>query len=292
MAATGDWGCSSNTDQTVKSINNHGAPTTLGLGDNSYEDTPTCWYNKIKPIDGDANPSISKRVKITIGNHDDDPSSLLTSYINHFHLPKAYYSFDREYVHVIVMNTEDPNISSPYNSAQYNFIKSNLEQARANPNVKWIIVIGHKPFFTSPNGCSSKLMRRKSTSMTRTYQPLFDTNKVDMVFWGHVHNYQRTYPLKFNSNNPLSPTKTTSAKIEYNNPTGTIYAIVGTGGVNFHSLTGQASFVVAQQANKFGQLDLSFSDDGNTLFGKFCANDPNTADPCYLPLQMIWITSG
>ena len=130
-----------------------------------------------------------------------------------------------------------------------------------------------------------------STSMTRTYQPLFDTNKVDMVFWGHVHNYQRTYPLKFNSNNPLSPTKTTSAKIEYNNPTGTIYAIVGTGGVNFHSLTGQASFVVAQQANKFGQLDLSFSDDGNTLFGKFCANDPNTADPCSVP-QMIRITSG
>ena len=39
LAATGDWGCSSNTDQTVKNINNHGAPTTLGLGDNSYERT-------------------------------------------------------------------------------------------------------------------------------------------------------------------------------------------------------------------------------------------------------------
>ena len=52
LAASGDWGCNSNTDQTVKSIKNHGATLTLGLGDYSYEDNSvTCWLNKVAPID-------------------------------------------------------------------------------------------------------------------------------------------------------------------------------------------------------------------------------------------------
>src|SRR6478672_3936548 len=83
FAAAGDWGCSSNTKNTVKNIINHGAFRTLGLGDNSYQDTATCWYNIVKPIDGDANSGTSKKIKITFGNHDDTPSSLLNSYKSH-----------------------------------------------------------------------------------------------------------------------------------------------------------------------------------------------------------------
>ena len=59
-------------------------PTTLGLGDNSYQSTGTCWYNIVKPLDGDADANNPKRLKITIGNHDDTPSSLLNSYKKHF----------------------------------------------------------------------------------------------------------------------------------------------------------------------------------------------------------------
>lgn len=67
-------GCNSSTQKTVNNIVNHGAPTTLSLGDNSYQNTTTCWFNYVKPLDGDANPSNPKRVKITIGNHDDTNS--------------------------------------------------------------------------------------------------------------------------------------------------------------------------------------------------------------------------
>ena len=75
-----------------------------------------------------------------------------------------------------------------------------------------------------------------------------------MILVGHVHNYQRSFPVKFNSNNPLNPTTTTKLPNDYANPTGRIYAIVGTGGVNFHSLTGsKANFIATQQATKFGQ---------------------------------------
>ena len=68
---------------------------TLGLGDNSYQDTATCWYNIVKPIDGDANSGTSKKIKITFGNHDVTPSSLLGSYKSHFNFgSNLYYAFD------------------------------------------------------------------------------------------------------------------------------------------------------------------------------------------------------
>jgi Calcineurin-like phosphoesterase len=282
FAGVGDWGCSTNTKNTVNNIVNHGAYRTLSLGDNSYQDTATCWFNIIKPIDGDANPSTSNKLKITIGNHDDTSTSLLNSYKSHFHLSKLYYSFDIDSVHVLIMNSEDPNRSNK-DSDQYKFVKSDLETAHSNPGIKWIIAEVHQPFFSSPNGCSASSCKG-SKSFTETYQPLFDQNrtKVDLVLFGHVHNYQRTAPLIFNSADPLKPTKTTLERCDYTNPTGTIYAIVGTGGINFHSLNAatKASFVMVQQASRFGQLDISFNSDYSKLTGKFFSNEPGTAGKC------------
>ena len=37
FGAAGDWGCSSNAKNTVSNIVNHNAPTTLSLGDMSYQ---------------------------------------------------------------------------------------------------------------------------------------------------------------------------------------------------------------------------------------------------------------
>jgi hypothetical protein len=292
LAASGDWGCNSNTDQTVKSIKNHGATLTLGLGDYSYEDNSvTCWLNKVAPIDEDNDPSTPARtLKINIGNHDDDSSSKLNALKNHFGLTNLYYSFNIENVHVLVINTEDSSSSLKETSgAQNKFIKSDLESASADPNIRWKIVIFHKPMFTSPNGCSSSSCEG-SSSLTRAIEPYFDTYKVDAIFVGHVHNYQRSFPVKFNPSNPLNPTTTTKLPNDYVNPTGRIYAIVGTGGVNFHSLTGsKANFIATQQATKFGQLDITFSQTAtrDILTGQFCANDKSVTDPCSISSNIL-----
>ena len=103
---------------------------------------------------------------------------------------------------------------------------------------------------------------------------------MDIALFGHIHNYQRTFPLKFNSADPLNPTKTSTAKCDYTNPAVTIYATVGTGGVNFHSLKSKASFVSVQQANRYGQLDLTFSSDLTKLTGKFYSNEVGTLSGC------------
>jgi len=64
--AVGDWGCNANTDTTVDKINARNPELVLALGDYSYQNTSTCWFNAIQPID-----SITK---INISNHEDDDS--------------------------------------------------------------------------------------------------------------------------------------------------------------------------------------------------------------------------
>ena len=82
ISAVGDWGCSSNTQQTVNNIENKNPQLVLALGDYSYQSTAKCWLDKIKPID--------TKIKINIGNHEVDSKKLLNSYLDHFKLSKQY----------------------------------------------------------------------------------------------------------------------------------------------------------------------------------------------------------
>ena len=111
-----------------------------------------------------------------------------------------------------------------------------------------------------------------------TYHPLFDQYGVDLVLQGHVHNYQRTYPLKYNPSSHSSPIKTSSSTSSYTDPQGEIFATVGTGGINFHGLSGKSSFVVYQQDSSFGYLDIAITNDGSTLTGKYYTNGGSVKD--------------
>ena len=96
ISTVGDWGCTSNTGKTVGNINAKNPNTVLALGDYSYASTATCWFNAIKPIDS--------KTKINIGNHDDESSSLLNSYKNHFGLSNQVLLFQstiRTYPHYV-----------------------------------------------------------------------------------------------------------------------------------------------------------------------------------------------
>ena len=217
FGAAGDWGCSSNANNVENGIAAKRPERVLGLGDYSYQPTATCWLNIIRPTD-----SITK---ITIGNHEDDDNEDYQNYISHFHLNKPYYSFDYNNVHVLVMDTDRTSFSS--GSDQYNFVQKDLKTASENPSISWIIVTYHEPMYTSPNACSSC---NSSTTFRNTYHVIFDQYDVDLVLQGHVHDYQRTFPLKYNPSSPSSPIKTSSSTNTYDDPEGEIYAIVGTGG--------------------------------------------------------------
>src|ERR1041385_4749545 len=160
-------------------------------------------------------------------------------------------------------------------SSQYNFVKNDLQLASSNPHIRWIIVTFHEPAYTSPNSCSSC---KAATSIRDIYHPIFDQYRVDLVLEGHVHNYQRSYPLAYNENNPSKPLITAYNKNNYIDPKGSIFAVVGTGGINLHSLAGKEPFIVNQQDSKFGFLNIYFSDDGKAMDAQFIANDGSVLD--------------
>jgi predicted phosphodiesterase len=259
IAAVGDWACNPNTMNTLKNLESKHPDLVLALGDLSYQTTANCWLNLISPIEN--------KTKIAIGNHDVITQQLLAQYMNHFGLSKQYYSFNFQNIHFLVMSTE---VFFPMGSPEYNFVNNDLKAASTNPSIKWIIVSYHRPTYTSPSVHPGIVLWRE------TYHPLFDQYHVDLVLQGHNHNYQRSYPIEFNSSNTESPIITSTQKNSYDKPKGEIYTIVGTGGQFPHQLQGQAPYVVTQTSNIFGFLEIDIS--GHDLKGIYFANNGTIKD--------------
>jgi predicted MPP superfamily phosphohydrolase len=276
FAAVGDWGCTDDTTDTIKNIQNKDPELVLALGDLSYEKTGNCWLNETS--------SINNKLKIAIGNHDydddkkADPTLLQVQYKKHFGLSNTYYSFDYYNVHFIAM---DSMLPYTINSSQYSFVRNDLISTSQNPDIKWTIVYFHHPMYTSASEHSSDLLLRE------TYHPLFDLYGVDLVLQGHNHNYQRSYPITYNNNinsnnyhkiininNDISskPTITSTNANTYNNPTGEIYVTAGTGGESLYDFKNKADFI-ATQYKGYGFINVDISSDGTKLIGTFYANE-------------------
>lgn len=258
FAAVGDFGCSQNARNTVKNMEDKKPELVLPLGDLSVDNTANCWLDLISPF--------YDKLEITFGYHDvKDGESKLDQYKKAFGLDSLYYSFDYRHVHFIMMSTfNDFNVSSD----QYKFIEEDLKITSENEDIDWIVVTSYGPFYTSPSTHPAK------NDIRNIYHPLFDTYGVDLVLQGHNHNYQRTYPVTFNSDSKSNPTVTNGFTTGYGNNDGVIYAIVGTGGEGFHPLKGRHSYVATQFADKFGFLNIEISN-GNphtNLTGTFYDN--------------------
>src|SRR4029079_1932896 len=118
------------------------------------------------------------------------------------------------------------------------------------------------------------------SDLREAYHPLFDKYGVDFVLQGHAHDYQRSYPLQFDQKDEKDPIITDKNPEKYNDPNGEIYAIVGTGGEDFHALKSESSFIASQHDERFGHLKLDTSKSGSTkiLNGQFIGNDGKIMD--------------
>lgn len=95
------------------------------------------------------------------------------------------YSFDYGNAHWTVVDS-DPYVDWT-DSALRAWVSADLAAAQ---QATWRFVIFHHP------GFSSSLEHFEQQQM-RILSPVFEKGKVDVVFSGHVHNYQRNYPLTF-----------------------------------------------------------------------------------------------
>lgn len=237
FAVTGDFGCSDEARKTVSNIKSKYPDLVLVTGDLSYQRNATCWYNTVTPLD------INGKLKVALGEHDiDENLTKYHDYMKHFNMTKPFYSFDFGNVHFLVMATAKNEVVPYLNgSEQYNFVKKDLKQAHRNPSIDWIIVNTFRPLY------SSNTTHPGLDKLQDIYHPLFEKYGVDIVLQGHNHNYQRTYPLAYNSSKAYTPIVTDRHTRDYdNNPKGQIFFTVGTAGEDLYNFTGQAPYVITQ----------------------------------------------
>src|SRR5215204_118736 len=264
FAAAGDWGCKSTAYDTLNNIVNKNPELVIGLGDFSYNDTADCWFEMIAPLDD--------KMKITIGNHDDETTELLDQYMSHFNLTKQFYSFEYQNVHFTVISTE--LLADSEAIEQYEFVNADLASAASNPNIDWIVIFYHKNAYISPdNTGGDSPPRRVEIAFRDAYHPLFEKYEVDLVLQGHAHHYERSYPIRYNNANSSVPIITDAHTNNYSDPDGQIFVTVGTGGKGgeFYFLT-KEPYVVSQDELQFGFLNIDVIDNGRTFNATFYSN--------------------
>ena len=262
FVAAGDWACTSKTKNTVENIIDQDPELVLALGDLSYDSSAKCWLKIIKPI--------AEKTKIVIGNHEVESSKKLKDYMKAFNLEKQYYSFNYQNVHFLALSTET---AYDEGSKQYKFAEKDLEQYSNDESIDWIVVIYHKNVYSSGGGLPDEKDFREN------YHPLFDKYNVDLALQGHHHAYERFYPITFNDNNDNKPIVSAQDKVKdsnvFQNPEGTIFLTVGTGGAESMPVSKGKSFSAAREGGKFGIINMSVERDGedkNILVGTFLDN--------------------
>ena len=265
FAIVGDWGCTSDTKKTVNAIENKRPELVINLGDLSYKKTPDCWFDIVDSID--------ENMKTILGNHDVSSSKILKQYMDHFGLTKQFYSFDYNHIHFVAMSTEVPYFPG---SEQHKFVEHDLAQTAKNKNIKWIIIFHHKPQYSSD--CDNNDSCDSINKLREEYHRVFDRYGVDLVFSGHAHNYQRTYPLIFNEYNSTSPIITSNHTNLYTDIKGQIHLVVGTGGMDMVKFSSKKPYISYQQDEHFGFVNIDVIDNENVLRGTFYSNDNKILD--------------
>jgi tetratricopeptide (TPR) repeat protein len=120
-----------------------------------------------------------------MGNHENN-----AEYYYEFFDPPVnnvpYYSFNYGNAHIIILNSEEEFLMDT--DEQINWLKKDLEQHR---DAEWKFVMLHIPPFT----CGGNYYARYRLKVKKILVPVFLEYGVDMVFSGHDHDYERTFPV-------------------------------------------------------------------------------------------------
>jgi hypothetical protein len=199
-----------------------------------------------------------------LGNHE----YAAVNYLNRFALPnnERWYSFNYSTMHIIVLSTQLDSYSQ--GTTQYTWLVHDLEAAANDSAHPWNIVNFHNPPYNVGG-------HGGNASIQSILAPLLSQYKVDLVFNGHNHYYERTYPLR--GGGP-APTVTDTNLHYYKNPDGVIYATTGSCGAPLYDIGSAYYLAVAVKNYQFAKINVftnntlhmeTFLDDGTTLIDDF-----------------------
>lgn len=197
FGVAGDLGANSATNASLAKLNASGVDFFLAIGDLDYGEVPTpedwCTYVSSRlPSLGSSFP-----FQLLAGNHEENTISrhaaCLPDRLGSTGEYAAQYSFDypsaTPLVRVIMISPSLTinNVSYSYSagSTRYNWVASQIDDARAQ-GIPWTAVGMHKHCFTSGS---------TSCDIGADLMNMLVSKKVDLVFQGHKHTYQRSKQL-------------------------------------------------------------------------------------------------
>ncbi|KAK9755643.1 hypothetical protein RND81_01G040500 [Saponaria officinalis] len=196
FVVVGDLGQTEWTTSTLDHISKSNYDMLLLPGDLSYADM---WQPSWDSFGRMVEPVASQRPWIvTQGNHEVEKipvvhSTPFTAYNSRWRMPfeesgsssNLYYSFDvASVVHVIMLGSyTDFNPGS----SQYTWLEGDLKKIDRK-RTPWVIVLFHAPWYNSNKAHQGE---KESIGMKNAMEQLLYNARVDVVFVGHVHAYER-----------------------------------------------------------------------------------------------------
>jgi phosphodiesterase/alkaline phosphatase D-like protein len=193
-----------------------------------------------------------------IGNHEKNHAH----YYKYFSLPAPEYYYQFGYGNAEFFSIDTNKKVGP-GTEQYKW----LDSALAKSTAKWKFVYHHHPAYTSDDddyGNTWKGVASKQGDMNaRQLVALYEKHNVDMVFNGHIHVYERTWPIR-------------DGKVDREK--GIVYVTSGGGGGRLENFAPVPTWFKAQCRSDFhfcyvtvhgGKLTLKAFDQQGMLFDTF-----------------------
>ncbi|MHA1292753.1 MAG: metallophosphoesterase [Promethearchaeota archaeon] len=126
------------------------------------------------------------------GNHED---GYLTKMYDNIPLPSngrdsRYYSFNWGFAGFLGLNTNNDEIW-PHEKMSIKWLETELKICEEDKYILWKFAFMHHPIFNDQEG------RSDIYEAVQTWCPLFEKYDVDMVFAGHNHYYERSFPMNY-----------------------------------------------------------------------------------------------
>ncbi|KAI3894435.1 hypothetical protein MKX03_003840 [Papaver bracteatum] len=195
FVVVGDLGQTGWTNSTLTHMAASDYDVMLLPGDLSYADFFQPFWDTfgqlVEPL------SSSRPWMVTQGNHEIEKFPLLhpkpfTAYNARWRMPyeesasssNLYYSFEISGVHVIMLGSYADFESD---SDQYKWLQADLAKIDRS-RTPWVFVLIHAPWYSTNEAHQGE---RESVGMKKSMEELLYKARVDVVFAGHVHAYER-----------------------------------------------------------------------------------------------------
>lgn len=228
--------------------------------DNGANEDQWQWY-----FEG-ADPVYSKTIVAGVTGNHDALSGNRYAYRFNYEMPTTsattqgtYYSFDYANAHFIAINAQAMSDTQQIDWIKYDYAKNAK---------KWNIVLIHNPLYTNASHYAEVNVRNTFSTI------LNDQLGADMIFAGHDHIYNRTYPIL--NNEPLTNSKKLTGQTVnqltnvtlWDNPAGTVNQVNNCCGIKFYNQNANAEtkwFYPVPPDNKAGAQPKTMTYAGITV---------------------------